>query len=139
MIILEGWSRPDVKCGELCHCVEVRQDESGMVLLRSSLSPYAVAKMTQKEFAAHIIAAKLGEYDRFVKEDVHLPITDPAIEIAKRAEIFKRFCLEGGQEIEAAVWESAAQLAREHISKGGTTASMYIDQQLLKEGYTGDL
>jgi len=48
--------------------VEIKQHESGMIMLRSSLSPWAVSQMTKEEFEAFIASAKAGDYDHFFGE-----------------------------------------------------------------------
>ena len=99
----EGWLRV---C-ESNACVEVRLGEDGLVELRSSLSPYAVARMTKSEFTRFIASVRAGDYDAFGEDHGPTVIT----------------------------WKEASTLAKEQL----LDIEARRDQQLLQEGYTGDL
>lgn len=105
MKLQNGWLRPS-RCASN-GCVEVSKGEDGMIRLRSSLSPYGVARMTEEEFRLFIQSAKDGDYDHLYEDEEPKKVT----------------------------WEDAEALARAQV----VDIEQKREQQILREGYTGDL
>lgn len=146
MKLFNGWLRPS-GCASSA-CVEVSKGEDGMIQLRSSLSPYGVARMTEEEFKRFIQSAKAGGYDHLYEEDELVPeigfITKEDLQTAY-------YIADGGfknknvdlpldeEEVVSPMhnpdWDKYLEIARAQV----IDYEQRREQQIMKEGYTGDL
>ena len=75
----DGWLRP---CGESSHCVEVRLDLYGEVVLRSSAKPWKQALLTREEFFQFVQDCKDGKFDSLT-EDAEAAVEAGPISLAE--------------------------------------------------------
>lgn len=123
MKLYNGWLRP--KSCESGACIEVIKGEDGMIKLRSSLSPYGVATMTEAEFKDFVEAAKAGEYDRFYDDE------EPKLQLVTLSK----------EDIESAAYVTGGGFKSKNLNLELDDGGVFTweEQRILKEGYTCDL